>query len=94
MSQHPNRMKSWPNTLATVAFGMLVISVIASAVLWKPEVFESLGTIFYVSFPLAVLCGILSILALCIGKRRVWSLVMLLLSLAYVGYLILAWWSD
>jgi len=88
MSEHPKRRRAWPVATATVVFVLLVISVIASAVLLQWDIFESIGTILFVSAPLAVLSGILSILALCIGNHRVWSLVMLALTLVYSGCLI------
>ncbi len=88
MSTHPNRRRSWPTVTATVLFVLLVISVIASAVMLQWDIFESIGTILFVSAPLAVLSGIFSILALCIGNHRVWSLIMLALTLVYSGWLI------
>ena len=88
MSTHPKRRRSWPTVTATVLFVLLVISVIASAVLLQWDIFESIGTILFVSAPLAVLSGIFSILALCMGNHRVWSLVMLALTLVYSGCLI------
>jgi hypothetical protein len=88
MSTHPKRRRSWPTVTATVLFVLLVISVIASAVMLQWDIFESIGTILFVSAPLAVLSGIFSILALCIGNHRVWSLIMLALTLVYSGWLI------
>ena len=88
MSEHPKHGRSWPVATATVVFVLLVISVIASAVLLEPDIFESFGTILFVSVPLAVLSGIFSILALCIGNHRVWPLIMLTLTLVFFGWLI------
>ena len=88
MSTHPKRRRSWPTVTATVLFVLLVISVIASAVMLQWDIFESIGSILFVSAPLAVLSGIFSILALCIGNHRVWSLIMLALTLVYSGWLI------
>ena len=87
MSTHPKRRRSWPTVTATVLFGLLVISVIASAVLLQWDIFESFGILLTVSAPLAILTVIISILALCIGTRRVWALPMLILALIFLGWL-------
>ena len=87
MSEHPRPRRTWPVATATIVFVLLVISVIASAVLFQWDIYKGAGTILFVSSPLAVLSGIFSILATFMGNHRVWSLSMLALTLMYFVWL-------
>ncbi len=87
MSTSPNGKRTWPDTTAAVIFVLMLLSIIPAVVLPRLNIFEWIDAIVLVCTPLSLLSGIASIVALCMGKHRVRSLVMLVLALAYFGWL-------